>query len=334
MSRTNRRVLLGLTTALAAVSSIVLAQYPSSNSQNDDSQRQSTARPSQPIEVGTVRWQRDFDAALAESGRTQKPVFVLFQEVPGCKGCRSFGKNVLADPLLVEAIENEFIPVLVYNNRAAGPDHELLKRYREPAWNYQVIRFLDESGVDIIPRKDKVWTTSALASRMCEALRRANRTVPKYLTTLAMNDPRNTALVAFAMSCFWTGEFQLGNIDGVVATEAGWLDGREVTLLKYNPELISLTQLAERAANVRCAQKMYTPESTALGRLAAGKLDSSYRMASAGDQKRQLRKSPQLANLPNLNETQLARLNALVPRDLNAALQWLSPSQRRQLDGQ
>ncbi len=36
-----------------------------------------------PIEVGIVSWKRDLDAALKESKETKKPVFLLFQEVPG-----------------------------------------------------------------------------------------------------------------------------------------------------------------------------------------------------------------------------------------------------------
>jgi len=35
------------------------------------------------IEVGTVEWGRDLDTALASSKRSGKPVFALFQEVPG-----------------------------------------------------------------------------------------------------------------------------------------------------------------------------------------------------------------------------------------------------------
>ena len=287
------------------------------------------ARSSNPIEVGTVKWRRDFDKALADSRSTQKPVFVLFQEVPGCSGCQAFGKKVLSNPLLVEAIESEFIPVLVFNNRSGGKDSELLRKYREPAWNYQVVRFLNSSGTDIIPRKDKVWTTEALASRMAAALKSSNRKVPKYLMTLADNDPRKISKAAFAMSCFWTGEYQLGNIDGVVETEAGWLDGREVTLVHYNTSRISLEQLAKRAEEVRCAQKVYTMEGKSSGRLQAGKLDSSYRTASKGDQKRQLQRAPQLTQLPNLTQTQLTKLNALAPRDMSAALQWLSPRQRQ-----
>ena len=140
-----------------------------------------------PIEAGDVRWGRDLDAALNNSAKTGKPVLVLFQEIPGCSGVRKFGREVLTNPTLVKAIENEFFPVLVYNNRNGGMDEELLKRFQEPAWNYQVIRFLNAAGRDVIPRKDRIWTTSGVASRMVEALEAANRPVPQYLEQLAVS---------------------------------------------------------------------------------------------------------------------------------------------------
>ena len=37
---------------------------------------------SQAIELGKVDWLRDFDKAIAQSKKTGKPVFILFQEVP------------------------------------------------------------------------------------------------------------------------------------------------------------------------------------------------------------------------------------------------------------
>ncbi len=327
MEITKRSYLVLAAAGVAFTAGAVLAQLQ--QTKQPAQQMAKRATPSQPVEVGTVNWRRDFDAALADSRLTKKPVFVLFQEVPGCSGCQKFGKTVLSNPLLVEAIESEFIPVLVYNNRSGGKDSDILKKYREPSWNYQVVRFLNPDGKDIIPRKDRVWTTEALAGRMASALKMSKRNVPKYLTSLAVNNPRNIAKAAFAMSCFWTGEYQLGNIDGVVETEAGWLDGREVTLVHYNKSQISLEQLTAQAEKVRCAQKVYTQEGKSQGRLQAGKLDSSYRTASQSDQKRQLRQLPRLTKLPHLNETQLTKLNALAPRDIKAALQWLSPKQRQ-----
>jgi len=41
------------------------------------------AEPDQPVELGTVKWSRDLDAALEASKKSAKPVFLLFQEVPG-----------------------------------------------------------------------------------------------------------------------------------------------------------------------------------------------------------------------------------------------------------
>ena len=36
-----------------------------------------------PTEVGTVSWRRDYNAALADSKKSGKPIFLFFQEVPG-----------------------------------------------------------------------------------------------------------------------------------------------------------------------------------------------------------------------------------------------------------
>ena len=34
-------------------------------------------------ELGTVRWTRDYDQGTARAKKEDKPVFLLFQEVPG-----------------------------------------------------------------------------------------------------------------------------------------------------------------------------------------------------------------------------------------------------------
>ncbi|RZW12870.1 MAG: thioredoxin family protein, partial [Desulfobulbaceae bacterium] len=139
-----------------------------------------------PIEIGHVSWSRDYHGALQASRHSGKPVFLFFQEVPGCLGCRTFGSQVLTHPLLVEAVEDEFIPVLVYNNRRTGMDAQLLKQYGEPSWNYQVIRFVDANERDLIPRRDRVWDIGSLAARMVAALKAADRSVPLYLSSLAV----------------------------------------------------------------------------------------------------------------------------------------------------
>jgi len=267
----------------------------------------------QAIEVGEVNWGRDFAAALAAGKAAGKPLFLLFQEVPGCAGCKNFGGEVLSHPLIVEAIEDEFVPMLVHNNASAGADLEILKRYREPAWNYQVIRFLNSAGEDLIPRRDRVWSLEAVAGRMVEALEASGREVPAYLR--ALGPQPKTAEIAFAMPCFWTGECELGKIEGVVSTEAGWLDGREVTLVRYLPSELDLEKLSARAAAANCADEVYRSPR------------KHYKAAKPSDQARQIR-GLRLESIPGLTEFQRTKLNAFFRSEPAKAKAWLSPRQR------
>jgi hypothetical protein len=289
-----------------------------------------------PIEIGTVDWRRDFEAALLDTERSGKPVFAFFQEVPGCSGCQKFGAEVMSHPAIVQAVQEEFIPVLIYNNRR-GKDAALLRRYNEPAWNYQVVRFLDGNGTDLIPRKDRVWTTDALALRMARALEAAGRSIPGYLEVVAYeNDTKNHATVAFAQHCFWTGEFELGQIRGVISTEAGWLEGREVVLLRYHRNLLSVKTLVEKAGQTDSADKIYLTTELERervlqdGRMTVGTLDDSYKRADASDQKRQIRKS--VFDKMNLSPMQQTKVNSFAPISMDRALSWLTTLQRREFE--
>lgn len=290
-----------------------------------------------PVEIGLVRWQRDFPGSLATSGQTGKPILLLFQEVPGCIGCKTFGQEVLSHPLLVEAIEDNFIPVLVYNNRTGGVDQELLERFAEPSWNFQVMRFLNQRGEDIIPRKDEVWTVAETAQRMIAALEGSSRPVPLYLRNLALEEEReNLRLRAFSMFCFWNGEYALGGLDGVVATEAGYYRGREVTLVKYHRSRLDPDQLIRQAAERQCATTVYRSPGEELdphGLASEEWQEGEYRRAAEEDQKKQLQSRLSPSQLAGLSPMQLTKLNALLPDDATAALAHLSPRQRRALEG-
>ena len=90
----------------------------------------------------------------------------------------------MADPIIVKTVENSFIPLLIHNN-SGGVDAQILRKYKEPAWNYQVVRFLSGEGKDIIPRRDRVNTRAALAKRMIQALEKAKQPVPEDLKKIA-----------------------------------------------------------------------------------------------------------------------------------------------------
>lgn len=241
----------------------------------------------------------------------------------------------MSHPLLVEAIESEFVPVLVINNQP-GKDAEILKRYREPAWNYQVIRFLDGGGKDLIPRKDKVWTIGPLVERMIASLEKARRPVPNYLRAVAEEHATaNQSRTAFQQFCFWTGELKLGGLEGVVSTEAGWFGGHEVTLVTWDRTRTDLKTLVSEAEKAQCADRVYVASDAELKllegktRLRAGKLDKSYRAAKASDQKKQLQGTA-FAKL-KLSPMQATKVNALARTNPKAAMAWLSPKQIAQL---
>ncbi len=252
-------------------------------------------------ETGKIQWNRDLAAAQAEAKSTGRPVLLLFQEVPGCSGCRQYGAEVLSHPEIVRAAENDFIPVFVYNNRP-GPDAEILKRFGEPPWNYQVIRYLGADGRDLIPREDEVWSVKETAVRMARALRAAGRPVPASLSALAgdhlrpaANPSPATLTAAFAMDCFWEGEERFAKVRGVVATEAAFIDGREVVRLAFDPAVVAWADLVRIAEGFDCAHHVYAPNAE-LARATRTKrgvsvFDSAKsRRAPESDQKRWLRR--------------------------------------------
>ncbi|MGK0263785.1 MAG: hypothetical protein ACI8UD_002438, partial [Planctomycetota bacterium] len=163
-------------------------------------------------ELGTVTWERDFDRALERAATTKRPVFLLFQEIPGCDTCTGFGKNVLSHPLLKDAIEHQFVPIVVRNN-VKGTEEEIRERYNEPSWNNPVVRFVDAKGLDILPRKDRVWDAHGIATRMIATLKKNKQSVPGYLAIAAAETAPKTEKAVFEMHCYWEGEAHLGALD-------------------------------------------------------------------------------------------------------------------------
>jgi len=134
-------------------------------------------------ELGAVNWLRDYDLALEQSTASGKPIFILFQEVPGCATCRNYGTQVLSHPLIVDAIESEFVPLAIYNN-VLGVDRKVLEQYGEPTWNNPVIRIVNSKGKNIMKRHAGNYSAEGLVLYMSLALRAAGHGEPAYLSLL------------------------------------------------------------------------------------------------------------------------------------------------------
>lgn len=208
-----------------------------------------------PIELGDVNWLRSMEEAQAKSSAEEKPILILFQEIPGCQTCRNYGSEVLSHPLIVEAIETCFIPLAIHNNKG-GADEEVLKRYNEPAWNNPVVRAVDMNGKDIAARLNGPYTPLALSSWMTGTIINQKGQAPAYLQLLTdelITQQKGTASATYSMYCFWTGEALFGKLNGVVKTTAGFQGGKEVVTIEYNSSIITKSELDKIAKNQKCS---------------------------------------------------------------------------------
>jgi len=201
-------------------------------------------------ELGKVNWYRNYNEALLVAKKEKKPVLILFQEVPGCATCRNYGHNVLSHPLMVEAIENYFIPVAIFNNKG-GKDKIVLKKYNEPSWNNPVVRIINGNEEEITPRIGGDYEALTLSKRMKQALIKNNTPIPEFLNLLELElssaQLNTTEETHFKMYCFWTGEKELGKLEGVLSTQSGFMDHSEVVKVKYNKKVLSKETLLSTA---------------------------------------------------------------------------------------
>ena len=228
---------------------------------------------------------------------------------------------------MVEAIEDLFIPVLVYNNKKS--DEALLKQFKEPSWNNPVTRFLDSENKDIIARKDRVWQMKDMAARMVAALNAGKREVPKYLADLA-GQPAKTEKATFAMHCYWEGEGKLGSIPGVINTHSAWVDKYEVVEVTYDPTKVKYAKLLDVAQSFQCASIVYAHSEKQLevAKHAVGsraKTAKASRPAKLSDQKYYLRQTPGVRSLP-LTQLQSTKVNAALMKK-SGVKDSLSPRQ-------
>ncbi len=286
-----------------------------------------------PAELGRIQWDRDFDHAIAQAKQTDKPVLVLFDEVPGCSTCVNFGSLVLSHPLIVEAAQTHFVPVAVYNN-IEGRDREVLLSFDEPTWNNPVVRIIGADRQERTPRHAGDYSVAGLAHAMATALEKTGKEVPAYLRLLAEESAGNADLqqATFAMHCFWDGEARLGALDGVAHTRTGWLDEREVVELFFNPAIIDYEQLVEEAQSMDCADRVYArtdqqrSAANAVAEHAVVRTDEAIR-PTPKDDKWHLAKTA-WRHVP-MTETQAARANAAIAAGKSP--DWFFSSAQRRL---
>ncbi len=194
------------------------------------------------------------------------------------------------------------------------------------------MRFIDDLEKDIIPRKDKIWTLGKLIPRIEKVLTKQKIALPRSMQLLKLEtEVSKHKSAVFAMHCFWTGEMKLGSIDGVIRTEAGWFDNREVVNVTYHTKEINLKSLLKKADAIQCADTVYLADSAdqklakSSSQLKVKNLTRGYKKAKLSDQLKQLA-GTKYAKL-NLTPMQSTKLNAFVRVDSKKANTYITKKQ-------
>lgn len=328
----NKKIItaIGFPFALLGIAAFLIAMSPKKNTPKKSIEKLETNEEPQPEELGKVKWLRNYDDAIAQSDKNNKPVLILFQEVPGCSTCRNYGNNALSHPLIVEAVETLFVPLAIFNNKR-GEDAKILQLFGEPSWNNPVVRVINADRRELTPRLGGDYSAHGLVQAMINSLTVNGSIVPQYLTLLKEELTAQKAGIetaTFGMYCFWTGEKELGSLDGVVSTQPGFMGGREVVTVEYNPEVIAYNEMLVTAQNARCADYVYTENEQQ--KMAAKKLVNDNKITSVS--KFRLDKEPKYYlskthyQYVPMTDLQATKANALVgKRQLPDAV--LSPRQ-------
>ncbi|PCJ61304.1 MAG: hypothetical protein COA79_06905 [Planctomycetota bacterium] len=266
---------------------------------------------------GTIKWNYDIGAALKLSKKTNKKVLLFATEVPGCHACIRFGKNVLSDTLLDEAIESEFIPLFLAVGGKKNKNDKDRKLLKTGNLGWQAVRILSSDGKDFITKpktNGKLKTKEVLAMHMIEALKKNNQDVPNYLLGLIVS-PKKEQLkeVTFKGHCYWDCEVKFGALEGVLKTEAGKYNKGEATRVWYDESKLNLSQLnlMVKKEKLGVSVKSFEP--------------SNYSKARYSDQKHAINKN--IYSKIIMTEFQAMKANAFFKTNKGKAMSYLSPRQ-------
>ena len=90
----------------------------------------------------------------------------------------------MSNPALISTIENDFIPLAIFNNKG-GKDRKTLDVYKEPTWNNPVVRIVNAEGENLIPRIAGDYSKRKVALQLLYVLKKNKKAIPEHLYALA-----------------------------------------------------------------------------------------------------------------------------------------------------
>ena len=249
--------------------------------------------------AGKVSW-NDSGAKASEKAAASNKQILQLESKSGFKTADQFGDAILSHPLIVEIIEDHFVPVL------KKPSDDVSR---------PTISVLTGNGTEVLAVQKAPTSIDAMVDFLMTAMAKANQSVPDYLNFARSIRSDSTETAEFAMHCYWEGEAKLGSIHGVHTTRSGWRGGLEVVQLEYSPNVVDYQKLLNAAQSFDCASKVFTHSQAQQGiakQIVGNKAEHAVgpmRDAKASDQKYYLLHT--IYKYLPLTERQATKINSL-----------------------
>jgi len=199
-------------------------------------------------------------------------------------------------------------------------------------------KIVDPERADLVHQETDLSPLN-VTRHIIKALELSKREIPKYLKLLEADlqieaHQDNFERATFSMGCYWQGEYKLGQVEGVLQTDAGWWLSDEIVGVVFDPKQVSYGDLVKHATNANFGVYAHNKaqfqqiKDLQIG-VKAKERDPKLlaRGVSEGERKYYLKQNPVWRYLPLL-PSQAAKVNsAMAKQDSEKARRYLSPRQ-------
>ncbi len=206
--------------------------------------------------LGRVRWLSDYNTALLKMAEENKPMLVYILGNTGNDVLSVRRNEILSHPLIVEAIESNFIPVAV--SPAVAAEHSILSLPGDTKTGTA----MSIVGTDGHPKSknsdDAAWMKH-LTGIMLDALQQEGMAAPVYLKLVneEFNAAEKRESAVITLHCFWSGEVELGIEHGIVYTEPGYIGDKEALYLEFNGSAISYEDILKSSLDLNLINEAF-----------------------------------------------------------------------------
>jgi len=164
--------------------------------------------------------------------------------------------EILSHPLIVEAIESNFIPVAI--SPTAATRQNLLASPSDMETETAMLIIGTDNQRKTKGSSDEIWMKH-FTEIILDALHQEGIPAPRYLELVneEFNATERRESTVITLHCFWSGEIELGTERGVVYTEPGYIGDREAMYLEFDNSTISYRDILKSSLDLNLINEAF-----------------------------------------------------------------------------